>query len=47
MKLKDSLIALIVLGICLAWAIIDGGAASQGIGSALRLMTPLDRKSVV
>lgn len=41
MKLKDSLIALIVLAICLIWAFVDGNAASQGIGSAMRLMTPL------
>ena len=41
MKIRDSLTALIVLAICVVWALIDGRAAQQGIDSALRLMTPL------
>lgn len=41
MNIRDSLIAIIVLAICLVWAFADGAAAQQGIGSALRLMTPL------
>ncbi|MGR3249260.1 MAG: ABC transporter permease [Paracoccus sp. (in: a-proteobacteria)] len=41
MNLKDSFIAIIVLAICILWALADGPAAQQGIGSALRLMTPL------
>ena len=41
MNIRESLIAIIVLGICLVWALADGPAAQQGIGSALRLMTPL------
>lgn len=41
MKLKDSLTAIIVLAICLIWAIADYAAAMQGINSALRLMPPL------
>lgn len=41
MNIRDSLIAIIVLAICLIWALADGPAAQQGIGSALRLMTPL------
>jgi len=41
MNIRESLIAIIVLVICVVWAISDGDAAQQGIGSALRLMTPL------
>ena len=41
MKLMDSLTAIIVLAICLIWAIADYAAAMQGINSALRLMPPL------
>lgn len=40
-RLKDSLIAIIVMAICVLWAVLDAGRAQQGIDSALRLMTPL------